>query len=411
MSGMIATSPGARKTISAESFMKAGLSFRSETYRGVGGRRGAIKRALVTNTRLIGIAAAAITARSASAQSAKWAIDPIPLVTLGTTGDGSTAEFAFVTGATLLPDRNFMVGDRSDYSMFIVSPAGKVLKKFARNGSGPGELKGAFFSWRCGQQVFVKENTGATSVFALDGTFIRKFQFSSAISKQGTYRSACNQNGMFVHYGWYSDKDRTPGVPYRSRVPAWISKGDSSAGRLIATVKSSERWEYTLQPLGRETMVAVGRDRVYVGEADNYEVKVFTLDGTPLQSITKTVKPVAVTKQDIDDEVDRMMAMMGAQFRKGVEKEYATIPMPKTLPPYRELQVDSAQNLWVRDYARSGPLNVIWTVFDPRGKQITEIALPNALEVFEIGIDYILGRYIDPNTGVPEVRLYRLVRK
>ena len=79
-----------------------------------------------------------------------------------------------------------------------------------------------------------------------------------------------------------------------------------------------------------------------------------------------------------------------------------------SLPPYRELQVDSEQNLWVRDYARSGPVNVNWTVFNPSGKQITEIALPNALEIFEIGKDYILGRYIDPEAGVPEVRMYRL---
>ena len=65
-------------------------------------------------------------------------------------------------------------------------------------------------------------------------------------------------------------------------------------------------------------------------------------------------------------------------------------------------------NLWVRDDARSGPLNVNWTVFNYAGKHLTEIALPNAREVFEIGKDYILGRYIDPDVGVPEVRVYRL---
>jgi hypothetical protein len=31
--------------------------------------------------------------------------------------------------------------------------------------------------------------------------------------------------------------------------------------------------------------------------------------------------------------------------------------------------------------------------------------------VYEIGRDYVLGRYIDPELEVPEVREYRLVRR
>ena len=34
-----------------------------------------------------------------------------------------------------------------------------------------------------------------------------------------------------------------------------------------------------------------------------------------------------------------------------------------------------------------------------------------ALEIYEIGADYVLGRYIDPDEQVPEVRLYGLIRR
>lgn len=349
---------------------------------------------------------------AARAQSAKWSIDPKPTFALGTPGDGTTAEFAFVNGATMLPGGNVMVSDRSDYSMLIVSPNGKIVKQFGRKGQGPGELTNSFFSWRCGEHVFIGNNAGASlNVFALDGSFVRSSRFGAGHSKQGPYRTSCNRNELFVHYGWDNSADGKPGAPYRSQVPVWVTPGDSSRGTLIATVKGSERWKGSFLPLGRETRIAIGSDRLYVGEADAYEIKVFALDGKALPTILKPAKTTAVTPQDLTREVDRVVATMGERFRKNVEDQYATFPIPKILPPYRELLVDSDDNLWVRDYARTGANNVTWTTFDKNGKQLSEVVMPDALEVYEIGKDYVLGRFIDDNAGAPEVRRYRLVRK
>jgi hypothetical protein len=36
--------------------------------------------------------------------------------------------------------------------------------------------------------------------------------------------------------------------------------------------------------------------------------------------------------------------------------------------------------------------------------------MPKHLEVYEIGRDYVLGRYLDPDESVPLVRMYRLTR-
>lgn len=353
-----------------------------------------------------------VATSAAGAQSGKWTIDAKPTFILGTPGDGPTAEFAFVNGATMLPDGNIMVSDRSDYSMLIVAPDGKIVKKFGRKGAGPGELTNSFFSWRCGKHVFIGNNAGATlSVFALDGSFVRSSRFGAGHSKQGPYRTSCNRNELFAHYGWDSSKDNKSGATYRSQVPVWVTPGDSSRGTLIATVKGSERWATSFLPLGRETRVAIGSDRVYVGEADAYEIKVFALNGKPLPAIKKSTREVAVTKQDRTREVDRIIATMGEKYRKGIEAQYADSPIPKTLPPYRELVVDADDNLWVRDYARTGANNVTWTAFNKDGKQLSEVLLPDALEVYEIGKDYVLGRYIDDNAGAPEVRKYRLIKK
>jgi hypothetical protein len=42
---------------------------------------------------------------------------------------------------------------------------------------------------------------------------------------------------------------------------------------------------------------------------------------------------------------------------------------------------------------------------------MTTVTMPSALEVYEIGRDYVLGRYVDPDESVPEVRLYTLRRR
>ena len=50
-------------------------------------------------------------------------------------------------------------------------------------------------------------------------------------------------------------------------------------------------------------------------------------------------------------------------------------------------------------------------MFSADGTMRATVLLPTALEVYEIGRDYVLGRYVDADESVPEVRLYSLTRK
>jgi hypothetical protein len=83
---------------------------------------------------------------------------------------------------------------------------------------------------------------------------------------------------------------------------------------------------------------------------------------------------------------------------------------PPTLPAYTALIVDSEDLVWVRAFPRGTGGTAPWSVFASSGALIAEVAVPRHLEVFEIGRDYLLGRYLDPAEAIPEVRLYRLDR-
>ena len=72
--------------------------------------------------------------------------------------------------------------------------------------------------------------------------------------------------------------------------------------------------------------------------------------------------------------------------------------------------VDDADFVWVRPFARPGATSVQWSVFSPVGSLAAEVLVPVHLEVFEIGHDYMVGRYFDPDEAIPQVRVYRLER-
>ena len=365
--------------------------------------------------RLTTLLATLVLAGRAHAQTTQWTIDAKPLLTLGKAVGDESEVFASVSGATRLPNGNVLVADRGEYSMHIYSPTGQEIKKSGRKGTGPGEFTYLASLFRCGTEVLTYDIEGSRmSVFSLDGTLRRSFRWSTRIGGNIPYKSACNRDGVFVHYGWPSASERKIGV-HRGRVPLWMSGADSAAGRSLGTIAGSERWGQAHGsrplPLGREPRIAMGTTRAYVGEATNYTINVFAVDGKPLAPIKKAVKLIPVAAKDVSDELERELGSVGEKRRKGLEEEFAKIPMPKTLPPYRALAVDALDNLWVQDYARSAPTSVMWTVFDARGQQVAAVQLPFALDVFEIGSDYVLGRYLDEDEGVPQVRMYRLLKR
>ncbi|MFW6080229.1 MAG: hypothetical protein ACODAE_11455 [Gemmatimonadota bacterium] len=91
------------------------------------------------------------------------------------------------------------------------------------------------------------------------------------------------------------------------------------------------------------------------------------------------------------------------------DRVLAEAPAPETLPAFSRLVAASDGHLWIRAFRRpdvEGPDR--WTVFDADGRMPATVAVPEGLEVFEIGEDYTLGLAMDA-LGVQRVRMYRLM--
>jgi len=61
------------------------------------------------------------------------------------------------------------------------------------------------------------------------------------------------------------------------------------------------------------------------------------------------------------------------------------------------------------EYPREARPGSLWTVFDPEGHVLGFVEMPEELQIYEIGEDYILGRAED-ELGVESIQLWLLER-
>lgn len=113
---------------------------------------------------------------------------------------------------------------------------------------------------------------------------------------------------------------------------------------------------------------------------------------------------------DIEAALENDVSPFGECSRKSTTEQYAAMTLPKTLPPDRALRGDTADMRWVQDYPRAGSVVVTGRVFASDGRPVAVVVLPAALNVYEIDLDYVLGRAIDEDDGAPEVQLFALRR-
>lgn len=348
------------------------------------------------------------------AQELPWQINPRPTLVLGDANRDANVLFgAGLIGATRLPDGRILVGDRGAYSLKLFAPDGKHLKNLGRTGEGPGEFAYLAKMFRCGDQIITYDIEGAKmSVFDMDVTFNHTFRFASP-ELTVPYASACNASRTFVHYGWGPRKGPKPGI-HRDSTALWTTGADSAIRRRLGFIPGSERWGHEHGsrplPLGKQSVVAISADRIFVGTADTYAIVVYDTLGRRVGTIRKTGVNLAVTKADIDLALEREIAGQSERQQKATTTEYAIIQFPKTIPAYIRILTDSDGLLWVQDYPRTNSTSSRWTLFTPAGAQRAEVMLPAHLDVYEVGKDYVLGKYIDPDEQIPEIRMYKLRR-
>ena len=356
-----------------------------------------------------------------------------PTVEIGGGGEPA-AELSMVVGAVRLGDGRIAIAEQSVRSIKIFDAQGRFVRAMGRQGAGPGEFSSLTrLDLLAGDSLAAYDGLRATlTVFDTTGRVARIERL--AAGPGGFKLEGLLGDGTMVlsraynlRFGRTSRLERDPityvAVRPQSSTADTIVQVPGSDVYLFAGEDFSSRREL---PFGRVSAIAVGRDRLFTGTGDSWQIETRAPDGRLVAFHRVRHAPAGVTKPEIarykreymerikgvrvqatgggGDRPDMRSAMV-AQAERMLE----SVPYPETHAPYDSLLTGQDAELWVRRAHPASGEPSTWTVLGRDGAASGTVTLPAGMRLFHMGADFIVGMTRDSD-DVEHVAVYPLRR-
>lgn len=361
-----------------------------------------------------------------------WHLSAAPSVDIGVVEGDPHYQLDGVQRTVRLSDGRIVVANGGSQELRFYDAAGKFITSSGRKGGGPGEFQS--LSWvgvLPGDSLLVYD-AGAPRLSVLDsaGRFVRAgtpplgegMRLSRMVGRFGDGSLVMATSNMLGSGGALPNGLIRPPITYARVGPDGalldtIGTFPGAAAYVRSSGSRSSGFSISFQRGGlyHAPVSDVHGESFYYGSSDAYEIGIYGADGTLHRSIRRAQPNRKVTKEVIDqlvqaalDQERERRGTVTPEARSTIEKRYAEQPLPETMPAYRSLLVDAAGNLWVAEFdliPDKQPSR--WTVFEPDGQMLGTVTMPTRFTPYEIGADYVLGRWRD-DLDVEHVRLYGL---
>lgn len=365
-----------------------------------------------------------------------WRVAREPAVTIGRTSEDERYLFGEVVGALVLRDGRIAVADGQAHLIRVYSPEGVHIEDWGGKGEGPGEFGGAIrklFPYR-GDSILVKQfaNSGS-NVYDDRGRFGRAvapemwvlFRYDRSSlgfdPSSAPVLTCCTlwgplPNGALL--GSYSDMVSMAGSgTRRGSVMAAIVP---AAGGVPEPAGLFEGGQYHVDGDGylREFQfqvrfsMTVGPDGYFATEGDAYSIEAYDTDGRLRRIIRLAREPGPVTDEVKADHEARLRARTSPDNEEWLRWQL-TVPYPSHLPAFDRLHADPEGNVWARpqrfgaEDGLAGAATYEFFVFGTDGRYLGMVELPEGIEVYQIGTDFLLGKVSD-DLDVDRVHLHRI---
>lgn len=342
-----------------------------------------------------------------------WSLDTDPLLVLGGHGVADEdQEFSEVFDARMVADSVIAVTDFGLLQVRTFNRRGELLARLGAPGEGPGEFRSFTRIRRCdGEDLYVLDMaTSVMKVFDIEGSFVREFRLFGHNPNRPPYVWDCTQE-LFLTMGWGDIEFRGVG-PFRPLVPLAVSGESGELMSTVGWVLGPERYWFDgggggSRPLGAQTGLAIRGEWIFVAEGPDYRIHRLTLDGDVDWVLVRPSERIGVDSESY--VASRRPEDMSGEEARRFETRWREHEFPEFLPAIREMMIDRGGDLWVESYPALDAQEATWSVYSLEGRWIADVAIPAALQVTDIGEDYVLGIRED-TLDVPEVALFALDR-
>jgi hypothetical protein len=356
----------------------------------------------------------------------EWRLDTVPAVTIGGDEEGEAVyDLLQVSDAVRLGSGSIALINNGTSQIRIYDAAGKHLRTVGRAGDGPGEFRAMETLDRsAGDTLYTYDYMlRRLSSIAPDGRFLGSKPLRAEVEGAFLQPMARLADGSWASTAQVFSAEGETGVRRDSLTVLRLSPGFDSIADTIGRFAATEMYisrggegasrfvTFSLVPFGLATRIAAGGGRIYVGNPERYLIQVYRPDGTLERSIRRPVEREPVGEADVARLRDHELAEADPRFKAQVEAKWANAPVAQRKPAFARLTADSEGALWVERprvlEADTGHADV----FDAEGRLLGRIPLPGSFRITEIGTDYVLGVAKAEDTGLEQVRLYRLDRR
>lgn len=347
----------------------------------------------------------------------RWHVSPRPRLTVGVVEGDSVYQFRYILAAVLDPDQRLTVVDSDSPILRQYDAQGMHIRSMGRDGRGPGEFRAPLRLVRdsLGQLLVWDPVQRRITWLTADLEVVRTERLAGP---RAIHVGALLPDGSRVMPVFYQSVQPTQTGPWRPTAALALFKPNSAVADTLMVYRGPEMMgqaDGSSRPFAfpRHTAVAAGGSppRIVVGDTETFDLAVFDRDGTLTMRVRRSTPLQRVTREDVERQRREWLALLeetpNEQFWR---QRYADVFGPPTLPAFAEVFVDPTGHLWVQEYRPFAPTLRLFAVFDPGGRWLGQVSLPDNLDVLEIGLDYIVGWTRD-ELDVPYVHVYDLDRE
>jgi len=314
--------------------------------------------------------------------------DPLPRREILRLGDVEGEDHVFFRTTGLALDLTGAMYVLETDGVRVFGPDGTLLRRFGREGQGPGEFRLAQTIQVVRDTVVVGDMENRLHFFLTDGTHVRTRVYQELLSEGWrTWFTLGTPDGWLLVASLYDFGGWRPGLPFPTQVPTrmptstvelhWLdANADLSLAGFRWEAQEQGRWlaeeggvGFLQAPFTHSPRWAVdGLGRAYVAATGDYILDVYAADGSALRRME-----VEVPRILIDDALrDRWLESTCRGQSPCTNEEAMSLPGPEFLPVVADIWGFGAGHIAVRRAdTKPDPADVRaggdWDLFDPEG--------------------------------------------